>query len=230
MDYTIPTMPEIDEIQEQKLPCIIMVDTSGSLSGYESQIVEGLQALKDAIIEDDMARARIDLCVIEFNNHASVIQNFTLASDFTVPNIRCHGSTATHEAVKLALEMGNARKAQYRAERAAYKQPWYWLFTDGASTDADNGSFAELMDVQMKRKGIFFGVAVGNERSLPALGAMNKSGLYLKISKEGFREAFEYISQSVSEAAEPDFDNQMKAPDPDSGIQVFRVRDNMITL
>ena len=100
---------------------------------------------------------------------------------------------------------------------------WYWLFTDGDPADEDNGSFEELLRLQNAKKAVFYGVAVGNERKLANLGAMNKDGCYLQISKEGFKEAFKFLSESVIEASDPESpEGLITVPESDE-IKVMRV-------
>ena len=213
MAYEIPEMPPVEEMQEEKVPCIVMVDTSSSLHGYEKFITEGLETMKAAIEDDDMARGRVELCLIEFNSQAHLRQNFSLARNFEVPSIFCTGLTATHAAVRMAIDLANARKQQYRDEHVAYKQPWFWLFTDGGSNDEDNGAFEELLQMQQDKKAVFFGVAVGDDSHLANLGRMNKNGIYLQIDKDKFKAAFVYLSQSMSHVSSPTFNNTLTAPE-----------------
>ena len=229
--YNAEMLPPISEIQEKKLPCIVVYDTSASLRGFEQAIREGLQALKDAIGDDDMARAKVDLALIEFNSHAEVKQNFTLAANMEVPAVNCNGATATHEAIQLAIEMVEARKQQYKDAHVAYDQPWIWLITDGQSNDRDNGSFRKLLEMQKNKKCVFYGVAMGPEAVPGELTAMHKNNICFRTSKDGFREVFEYISQSMSNASSPNpvYATEMETPDEDSGIEVLRGK-KMISL
>lgn len=232
MPYEIPSMPEVGEIQEPKIPCVILLDTSGSLSGCENEILSGVQTLVDCLLEEEIARGRIDLCLIEYNSSVQVLQNFALARDVVVPSsLHCSGLTSTHEAVKVALEMVKARQQQYVTDyHIVHKRPWIWLFSDGNPTDADNGSFQELMDLQLRKKVVFFGIGVGDSSAHANLGAMSKKGLFLKISRENFKEAFSFISQSVAEASEPNFTGEIAAPTAESGIETYQVKDSTLSL
>ena len=199
-DMPLP-VNEIKSPGQEHIPCVVMVDTSGSMVGYEKELEEGLQAMKDAILDDDMARNRVEVCLILFNSNVQMEQSFGAVSDFKVPTIKCTGMTATHEAVAKAIEAAEARKQQYRLEKVAYRQPWYWLLTDGYSNDANNGAFDDLRQKQIKRKAVFYGVAIGKEANTHELAGIHKDGIYLYVDKDKFKSVFEFISASMSEVS-----------------------------
>lgn len=195
-----PRLP-VENTGEQHLACAVLVDTSGSMSGYEKQIEEAITAMKDAIISDDVARGRVEVCLITFDDDVNEVSPFGPISRLEIPRISCGGMTSTHAAVQFALRRVAERKMEYKQNNVTYNQPWIWLLTDGGANDTDNGSFQELLDAQRGRKCNFFGVAIGDGVREQELGSMHKDGMILKVGRDDLAKVFEFISQSVSSAS-----------------------------
>ncbi len=184
----------------QKLPCIVLVDTSGTMSGYEEFLEEGLRDMKAAIMEDDIARSRVELSIVTFDDDIHEESAFGPIQQMEIPHITTGGRTCTHAAVTFALQRVRERKNEYKRLNLTSNQPWIWLLTDGRSNDPDNGSFNELIEEQQNKKCVFFGVAVGslNSESEAELASMDIEHKILQIEKNHFKDAFKYISQSIS--------------------------------
>jgi len=205
---------------EEHLPCVVLVDTSSSMKAYEKELNEAVREMKMSICEDDMARGRVELCLVTFDDHAEVAVPFGPAESFEAPYLSCDGMTSTHEAVALAIREAEERKALYKEQNILYKQPWIWLFTDGGSNDKDNGSFEELLKLQNDKKCVFFGVGIGSEVNTAELKGMHKNGMILKVSKESFKAAFEYLSQSVRGASFRKAGQSFNLPAPPQQITI----------
>jgi len=209
------TPKPIDNKGEEKLACCIVIDTSGSMGGYEKELEDGIKTMVETIADDDTARGRVEICIIEFNDDAQVLSSFGSVQRTEIPHITTGGCTATHKAIKLAIEKVNARKAEYVNQSVAYKQPWIWLLTDGESNDSDNGSFGTLLDMQNNRKLVFFPFAIGNECRETELKSMQKQGVVYKITRENIIAAFEYLSQSVRTGSVHSAGETFTMPEPD---------------
>ena len=155
--------PIIPEPPEERLLCVLAVDTSGSMAPYAHELQQAIAELTATLKADEVCRSRVEVCLITFDDTTRLIHPFGPLSDFEPPaQIDCSGMTCTHQAIRLALDMISDRKAEYQANGIPYRQPWIWLFTDGYSNDADNGSFADLLRLQNARKLIFIGAAIGD--------------------------------------------------------------------
>ena len=195
-----PRLP-IENTGEQHLACAVLVDTSYSMSGYEKQLMEAITAIKEAIEDDDIARGRVEICLITFDDDVREESPFGAISRMEIPRISCGGTTSTHAAIKFALQRIAERKEEYKQNHVTYNQPWIWLLTDGGSNDTDNGSFDELLNAQRDSKCVFFGVAIGEDVNEEELGGMHKSGRILRVGKDNLASAFDFISQSASGAS-----------------------------
>lgn len=195
-----PRLP-IENTGEQHLACAVLVDTSGSMHGYEKQLTDAIAAMKEAIENDDMARGRVEICLITFDDDVREESPFGPITQMVIPRISCDGMTSTHAAVEFALRRVEERKQDYKQNNVSYNQPWIWLLTDGGSNDGDNGSFTALLQAQQNKKCTFFGVAIGDRVNERELGGMHKNGMILRVGKDNLGSVFEFISQSVNPAS-----------------------------
>lgn len=218
-----PRLP-IENTGEQHLACAVLVDTSGSMSGYEQQLVDAIKAMKEAIEDDDIARGRVEICLITFDDDVKEESPFGAISRMEIPRISCGGMTSTHEAIQFALRRVAERKAEYQRNHVTYNQPWIWLLTDGGSNDTDNGSFEELLNAQRDSKCVFFGVAIGDGVNEEELGKMHKNGMILRVGKDNLASAFDFISQSASGASVNKPGEKLNVPVPnDMEVQFIQI-------
>lgn len=218
-----PRLP-IENTGEQHLACAILVDTSGSMRGYEQQLIEAITAMKEAIQGDDIARGRVEVCLITFDDDVREESPFGPISKMEIPRISCGGMTCTHAAIQFALQRVAERKADYKQNHVTYNQPWIWLLTDGGSNDADNGAFEDLLRAQRESKCVFFGVAVGDGVNEAELGGMHTKGMILKVGKDNLSTAFDFISQSASGASSSEPGSKVKlAPPEDMEVKFIEI-------
>lgn len=186
---------------EPHVPCVILVDTSGSMSEAERQLNDGLEAMGKALNEDPLARGRVEFCIISFGSEgrAKILVPFGPAYDYKAPYVVCDGpNTPMHEAVQLGLDELEARKQQYKDCGTAYYRPWLFLLTDGYPNDTDNGAFDRLRESQEGKHCIFFAVGVGDQVDKNLLKSLHKDGIVLTASKENFKNSFVWLSNSLS--------------------------------
>lgn len=189
----------IENKGEMHLPCVVLVDTSGSMSGSTEQLHNGLVELGEAL--DEQAKGRVEFCIVAFDDKARIVQPFGPAYDYVAPELSCGGMTAMHEAVDFALGELEARKSQYKENCVSYYRPWIFLLTDGGATDSDNGAFGRLIQSQRDKHCTFFSVGIGNGVDWSLLKSLNIDGKTLKASKENFEGAFVWLSNSLTKVS-----------------------------
>lgn len=192
---------KVENSGETHLPCVVLVDTSGSMSGAVSELNEGLVLLGEALKEEPQALGRVELCIITFDDEPCIMVPFGPAYDYQAPSVSCGGRTAMHEAVGLALKQLEIRKQQYINCGTSYNRPWLFLLTDGIPTDPDNGEFQALLNAQKDKRCIFFPMGIGNEVDMDMLKSLiydKEKGFVLKASKENFKNCFVWLSNSLS--------------------------------
>lgn len=197
---------------EMHLPCVVLVDTSSSMSRDRAQLHQGLVELGEAL--DEQARGRVEFCIIGFDDDARVLVPFGPAYDYEAPDIECKGMTAMHKAVECALNELEIRKSQYKENKTSYYRPWIYMLTDGGANDTDNGAFERLVQSQKDKRCIFFPVAIGEDADKELLKSLNEEGVVLKASRENFKNSFVYLSNSISLASVSESGTKVTLPNP----------------
>ena len=203
---------------EVHLPCVVLVDTSGSMSAVASELNDGLILLGEALREDPQALGRVEFCIITFNDEARILVPFGPAYDYNAPKVSCDGLTAMHQAVGMALEQLEIRKQQYRETGTSFRRPWVFMLTDGAPNDDDHGEFQALRDAQMGKHCSFFPMGIGTEVNMELLKSLiYGQGLVLKATKENFKNCFVWLSNSLSETSSHGMSSEkVSLPNPKS--------------
>lgn len=123
---------EFVENPEERCPCILLLDTSGSMQGPPIQALnEGLRTFKNELIKDPLASRRVEVAIITFDSDVKLVQDFVTADQFEPPTLNAEGLTHMGGAIHKALDANQSRKVQYRASGIAYKRPWVFMITDG---------------------------------------------------------------------------------------------------
>ncbi len=194
-----PQLADFAENPEPRCPCILLLDTSGSMNGDPiAQLNAGLQAFQQNLQNDRLAAMRVEVAVITFGRKAELLQDFATADHFSAPSLSAGGSTPMGAAINLALDTLEARKALYRKSGTAYYRPWVFLITDGEPTD-DWKAAAQRVQAAETRKGVaFFAVAV-DKANLATLGQIApKERPPRPMRGLEFSSLFVWLSQSLT--------------------------------
>lgn len=208
---------KVENTGETHLPCVVLVDTSGSMSSAVSELNEGLELLGQALREEPQALGRAEICIITFDDEPCILVPFGPAYDYQAPKVSCGGRTAMHEAVGLALKQLEIRKQQYNDCHTVYNRPWLFMLTDGVPTDADNGEFQALRNAQRDGHCTFFPMSVGNEVDMNLLKSLvydKKKGFVLTATKENFKDCFVWLSNSLSVTSSHNPGEKASIPNP----------------
>ena len=205
----------------QRLPCILLLDGSGSMSGDPiNQLNAGLRLLEEELKKDDVASQRVQLLVIRFGGDVEVVTDWTDAMAFAAPPIQSDGLTPMGEAVRLALVKLEEQKLRYRNNGIAYNRPWLFLLTDGSPTDADwNAAAAESKAAEQAGKLTFFGIGVGPDADLQKLSQFSVR-TPVRLDGLKFRELFLWLSRSTSSASKASQGTTVQLPPPSDWTQV----------
>lgn len=199
-------MPDIMNPGAKHIACVLLVDTSTSMSGAAiDELNEGLRAFGEALMSDAQASGAADVCVINFNTEVTVEVPFSPAADYVAPTLSAGGLTALNEAIITGLDAIEQQKATYRQLGVDYYKPWLFLLTDGSATDTefDADAHQRLTEALANRKVNFFPMGIGADADIQALKSYtaNGNGAVLKAEKNHFKEAFVWLSSSMAVAS-----------------------------
>jgi len=78
---------------EPRCPCLLLLDTSGSISGAPiAELNAGLVGFKDELAADSLAMERVEVAVVSFGP-VNIENTFHTAPNFFPPNLSANGDT-----------------------------------------------------------------------------------------------------------------------------------------
>lgn len=213
----------LDDNTSQRLPCVVVLDSSGSMAGSRiDELNAGLRVLEDELKKDPVASQRVQLLLIQFNgdNDVQVLTDWTDAMAFSAPHLIANGLSPMGAAVRLAMAKLEEQKARYRAHGIAYNRPWLFLLTDGAPTDDDwHQAAAECRAAEQANKLIFFGIGAGDDADLDQLGQFSVRKPQ-RLQGLKFRELFLWLSRSATSASKAAQGTNVQLAPPSDWMQV----------
>ncbi|MCX7406608.1 MAG: VWA domain-containing protein [Planctomycetales bacterium] len=189
---------------EPRVPCVLLLDVSGSMSGAPiTELNAGLAAYREDLLQDSLARRRVEVAIVTFGGTVNTVCEFTTAEGFVPPSLESTGDTPLGRAVEHGLDLIEGRKQTYRDNGIAYYRPWVFLITDGAPTDDWSAAAERARTGEKKKQFSFFAVGVEGA-DFDVLKQMSGEKPPLKLKGLSFRELFRWLStsqQSVSRSA-----------------------------
>lgn len=130
-------MPEFVENPENRCPVILLLDTSGSMSGHPIQeLNRGLAAFKADVLKDSQASLSVEVATITFGPIVKLTQDFVTIDQFTPPRLEVGGLTPMGAAIEYALDFLENRKQIYKDNGILYYCLWMFLITDREPNDS----------------------------------------------------------------------------------------------
>jgi uncharacterized protein YegL len=189
--------PDIVGNPEPRCPCLLLLDTSGSMRGQPiAELNAGLMVLKDELTADAMAMQRVEIGIITFGP-VEVKSEFQTPDLWIPPTLKPGGETPMGAAIEQGLKMLEARKQVYKQTGLSYYRPWIFLITDGGPTDEWKNAAALVRSGDNNEKKAFSFFAVGVEGAkMEILGQISvREPLRLKGLR--FRDLFSWLSSSL---------------------------------
>lgn len=206
---------EFAENPEPRCPCVLLLDTSGSMQGAPIDALnEGLQTFKNDLIQNSLASRRVEIAVVTFDCDVNVVQDFVTAEEFEPPLLTAQGLTHVGAAIYRALEITQARKALYRANGIAYYRPWIFMITDGEPQGEPKSVIEQvaqrLKDDEANKRVAFFTVGVENA-NMTSLSQISVRAP-LKLQGLNFSDMFLWLSASMLAVSHSRVDEQVALP------------------
>ncbi len=190
-------MVEFAENPEPRCPCILLLDTSGSMNGKPIQeLNRGLHVFKEQLENDDLASKRVEITVVSFDSDVKVVNEFETIDNFTPVELNAKGLTSMGRAIEQAVNMLEQRKSVYKANGISYYRPWIFLITDGAPNDDYTNAIRLVHEGEDKKQFAFFAVGIEGA-DMKILGQISKRAP-LMLNGLNFASLFQWLSNSMS--------------------------------
>lgn len=208
---------EFAENPEPRCPCVLLLDTSGSMQGDPlDAMIEGLETFRFDLAVDPLAARRVEVAVVTFDSYVRVVQDFAPPDQWEVPPLAAQGQTHMGAAILKALELLEERKAAYRAYDIGYYRPWIFLVTDGEPQGEPVHLVEEatrrLRDAEAAKRVAFFAVGVENA-NLQRLAKI-ATRTPLRLRGLNFRDMFVWLSRSMQGVAHSRPGDEIMLPPP----------------
>lgn len=197
---------------EPRCPCVLLLDTSKSMSGKAiAELNAGLQLFRDELLEDELAAKRVEVAIVAFGP-TRVEQDFSTPEFFETPELEAEGETPLGAAIEEALGLIEQRKETYRENGINYYRPWIFLITDGAPTDPWESAAKKIQEGEKEGRFAFFPVGVANANLEVLAKLSTRKPLHLDGLR--FRDLFSWLSRSLQRVSQSQLGTEVSLPSP----------------
>ena len=190
----------ISDNREPRCPCLLLLDTSASMSGGPiDELNSGLRLLIETISSDALASLRAEIGIVSFGGQARLIRDFSTVDSLDIPSLTANGGTPMGEAINLGLDAIESRKKVYNANGLPYYRPWVFLITDGEPNQASSlwpVAIQRVHEFEAGKKINFFSVGVSSANT-NLLSQLSNEREPLMLQGINFKELFVWLSNSM---------------------------------
>ncbi len=218
MDSALDQKPFADlafaENPEPRCACVLLLDTSGSMSGQKiDDLNGGISTLEQELKADAIAAKRVELSIVTFGP-VEVVQEFATADSFFAPILLAKGDTPMGAAIEKGVQLLADRKQTYKTNGIGYYRPWLFLITDGGPTDSIATATELIREGEASKTFSFFAVGVDGA-DMKKLAAICPPGkVPLKLKGMSFRELFVWLSNSLGSVSRSQQGDQVPLVNP----------------
>ncbi|MFC5861764.1 VWA domain-containing protein [Acidicapsa dinghuensis] len=203
---------EFAENTEPRCPCLLLLDTSGSMQGKAiNELNAGIRQLRDELFADEMAQKRVEVAIVGFGP-VQTLSEFQTPDIFQPPTLMASGDTPIGAAIEAGLDLLDQRKQTYRNNGVTYYRPWVFLITDGGPTDYWQAAAERVKKGEASNRFSFF--AVGVEGARMDILSQITTREPLKLQELRFRDLFKWLSNSLSAVSKSQVGTQVALENP----------------
>lgn len=184
---------------EEKLLCVMALDTSGSMDVRINELNAALQQYIIEVANCPVSSAKLETGIVTFDSTAQIIQDPALVEDLNIPMLTAQGTTDMAGGLNLALDMIENRYKYWKSMGMTGRRAWLVLITDGGQTNEDaqisliNGRIQRLKD---NKKVNFLPIAVEGA-DINELQKISNDKIH-KLKGAEFIKLFKWLSLALS--------------------------------
>lgn len=199
--------PRIKSMNNEHMSVVLLVDTSGSVSGIQMlNINQNLNRFKDIVCQSPLAAKCVDVCVMAFDDDVRVIQDWCPIEDMKSMRLSPGGMTDLNGAVLEGVRLIRERSQVYAQSGIMEKKPYLIVMTDGEDTVTGNVASAAAAVSQRVTNGKlkFFFLGFGDYDKASAAALTASSGAWCFEVESGdcnFNDFFDFVANSAKAAS-----------------------------
>lgn len=144
-------VPRIAAQNEPHLACVLLLDTSASMSGKPiANLSRAINSFKENTAKDELARKRVDVAIITFDDSPILVQDFTPISQMSSVDLATGGCTSMGKAINFAIDKVKERNRFYANMGTPCFKPWIFMISDGAPTDSIDTAVERIREEEAK--------------------------------------------------------------------------------
>lgn len=209
--------PRMSAPNEPHLACVLLLDTSGSMCGDKlDSLCRAINDFKEKTIMDDLAKKRVDVAIVSFDDEIKIVQDFIPISEMKPVKLNASGCTSMCGAIDKAIDMVKDRNKLYNKMGTPCFKPWIFMITDGEPTDGSGGSLERVAQriKQEQSKGThgklkFFALGVSNYNRDVLTTLTDK---VMELTNTDFSGIFNWISESMTAISVSTVDQSVQLP------------------
>lgn len=187
---------------EPYCPIVLLLDTSSAVSDeYIHKLNAGLVTFKQEVGRDYMARKRVEVAVVTFNNSAETVRDFVSIAEFEPPRLKGSGTTSMGKGLELALNEIQSRKAIYSKHNIEHRKPWLFLIIGSPATDNWHDAVLRVRYEVDAKELNFFVVYVSGADTISIKEIAHPMNSPVMLDGLKFRELFWWIADSMKKVA-----------------------------
>lgn len=121
---------------EPHMACVLLLDTSSSMDGAAiAELNKAICDFKEQVCMDELAKKRVDVAIVEFNDTVRVVQDFVCPSLLEPAAFSATGCSSMGNGINFAIDMVKERNRFYNAMGIPCYKPQIIMISKGAPTD-----------------------------------------------------------------------------------------------